>query len=74
MEKTLRQIKELHDEYKQNIRQGRHEVGEKLKKLKKIIAQDNLKLLEKDLNSIYKEYEASGEELAKDKESEIRGS
>jgi len=70
---ALKQVKAAHDEFKREVKDVRHEMQDSVKKLDKILPQDDCKLLQKDLEKLVTNREAEAKKLVDAKEKEIKG-
>jgi ribosome recycling factor len=69
---ALKKIKGLHDTFKKDLKEARHEVMQTQKKLEKILPQDQIKILEKDLNKLTTDAEESAKKVIANKEKEVK--
>lgn len=69
----LKQLKQINDEFKRDIKEVRHEMNNVVKKLEKILPQDEIKILQKDLEKLVTNKEAQAKKLSDAKEKEIKG-
>jgi len=67
----LKKIKSLSESFKQDSREARHGVMQKLKKLEKILPQDEVKILEDEFAKMLKTYEDKSKKIVEAKEKEI---
>lgn len=70
---AVKQIKEIFDEYKRDIKEVRHAMINTVKKLDKILPQDEIKLLQKDLEKLCTNSESKAKKIIDAKEKEIKG-
>ncbi len=73
LDAALKQMKEYFEEFKQDVKEVRYEMNNTVKKLDKILPQDEIKLLQKDLEKLCTNSEASAKKLIDAKEKEIKG-
>ena len=73
IEAALKQVKQCLDEFKRNVKQVRHEMNNVVKKLDKIMPQEDLKLFQKDLEKLCVARETEAKKLLEAKEKEIKG-
>jgi len=73
IEAALKQVKAAHDEFKREIKEVRHGMNDVVKKLDKILPQDDCKLLQKDLEKLAISREADAKKHIDAKEKEIKG-
>jgi ribosome recycling factor len=65
---ALKKIKGLHDTFKKDLKEARHEVMQ----TEKILPQDQIKILEKDLNKLTTDAEESAKKVIANKEKEVK--
>lgn len=70
---ALKKIKILHESFKRDIKEVKTEMMTKIKKLEKILPQEEIKILEKDYNKHVQEIEEEVKKLIQNKEKEIKG-
>ena len=70
---ALKQVKAAHDDFKREVKDVRHEIQDVVKKLDKILPQDDCKLLLKDLEKQVVKGEVDAKKLLDAKEKEIKG-
>jgi ribosome recycling factor len=67
----MAKVKELNQTYKKDVRDARHGIMEQLKKLKKIMPEDDVKLLETEVNEMIKKAEDQASKSCTAKEADI---
>ena len=70
---ALKQVKSAFDDFKREIKEVRHAMQDSVKKLDKILPQDDCKLLQKDLDKLVATREADAKKLVDAKEKEVKG-
>lgn len=70
---ALKQIKGENEKFKKGVKDVRHKMQEVSKKLEKILPQDEMKLLGKDLEKMCANKEAEAKKLIDAKEKEVKG-
>lgn len=70
---ALKQIKSAFDDFKREIKEVRHAMQDSVKKLDKILPQDDCKLLQKDLDKLVANREVEAKKLVDAKEKEVKG-
>ena len=70
---ALKQLKEINDDFKRGLKDIRHEMNTVVKKLDKILPQDEIKLLQKDLEKLCTTSEGDAKKIIDSKEKEIKG-
>lgn len=70
---AMKQVKSALEEFKRDVKDVRHGALDVVRKLDKILPQDDCKLLTKDLEKIVAKGEAEAKRLAEAKEKEIKG-
>jgi ribosome recycling factor len=68
---ALKKTKEAHEHFKKHVRDARHEALQVLKKLEKIMAKDDVKVLNEEFDKMLKKTEDLGRKMVEDKEKEI---
>lgn len=69
---ALKQLKGINDEFKNRVKDVRHEINATVKKLEKILPQEEIKILQKDFEKIVTGKEADAKKLVDAKEKEIK--
>lgn len=69
---ALKQVKALGEEFKQETKGVRQEINATLRQLEKILPQEEVRVLQKDLEKLCAGKEAEAKKLAEAKEKEIR--
>jgi len=69
---ALKQLKKAQSEFNSNVRDARHDAMNTLKKLEKIVAKDEVKVIEKELQKVQGEFEAKGLKMIGEKEKELK--
>jgi len=69
---ATKKIKQYHETFKKDLKEARHDVMMTQKKLEKILPQDQIKLLEKDINKLNADAEDKAKKLIASKEKEIK--
>ena len=72
IEAALRQLKAIHEEFKEQSQEVRHETKQTLKKLEKILPQDEVKVIAREFEKLCAAKEADAKKLIEAKEREIR--
>lgn len=70
---ALKEVKQYNDEFKKGMKEVRHEMATIVKKLDKILPQEQIKILQKDLEKLCTNKEADAKKLADAKEKEVKG-
>ncbi len=70
---ALKQLKGAHEDFKRDVKDVRHNMQDSVKKLDKILPQDDCKLLQKDMDKLVANREGEAKKLIDAKEKEIKG-
>lgn len=70
---ALKKIKTIHEGYKKNLVEVKRDLMHKIKKLEKILPQEQINLLEKDFNKHLTKVEDEIKKLIAEKEKEVKG-
>ena len=73
MEAALKLVKQAHEEFKRAVKEVRHAMQDTAKKLDKIVAKDEVSLLQKDMEKLVTGREAEAKRVIEAKEKEIKG-
>ena len=68
---ALKKVKECSESFKKDLRAARHTAMDTLKKLNKILPQDEVKLLEDEFEKMFKKAEEGAKKACDEKEKEI---
>jgi ribosome recycling factor len=69
---ALKQVKNINDDFKHSVKDVRHEMSETVKKLSKILPQEDIKVFQKDLDKIIANKENEVKKYFDAKEKEIK--
>lgn len=72
LDAALKQLKSISDDFKIGVKDVRHEIQQTVKKLEKILPQDEIKVLQKDFEKIVTTKEAEAKKHLDAKEKEIK--
>ena len=70
---AVKQIKDYGDRFRKGVKDVRQEMNNVIKKLDKILPQEHLKILQKELEKLCTNHEAEAKKITEAKEKEIKG-
>lgn len=70
---ALKELKDHNEKFKKGVKDVRHEMTNIVKKLEKILPQEQIKILQKELEKLCTNKEADAKKVLDSKEKEIKG-